>query len=216
MCLSRLLAPGTLHAGAGGSCSGGTQRFWGQHKVVITGGAVPSVRGAGIPTASEAARWPLPHPSWGQCHHRNRCWLRVGGPCDVAAAQPTRSQGHSSPLPGSTQKTTGDPQTPPPCPPIGHPGLGRAASPSHPPAPSGTPWNLPCPWMGVTGSVCQLCQALSSRAARSCQAALLLGAQTQNLKDCLDLLNVAAFVCFLPSVFQILRFLPSVLQIFRV
>lgn len=129
---------------------------------------------------------------------------------------PPGAWGTVPPLPGSTQKTTGDPQTPPPCPPIGHPGLGRAAFPSHPPAPSGTPWNLPCPWMGVTGSVCQLCQALSSRAARSCQAALLLGAQTQNLKDCLDLLNVAAFVCFLPSVFQILRFLPSVLQIFRV
>lgn len=112
VCLSRLLAPGTLHAGAGGSRNGGTQRFWGQHKVVITGGAVPSVRGAGIPTASEAARWPLPHPSWGQCHHRNRCWLRVGGPCDVAAAQPTRSQGHSSPLPGSTQKPQVTPKHP--------------------------------------------------------------------------------------------------------
>lgn len=100
----------------------------------------------------------------------------------------------------------------PPCPPIGHPSLGRAASPQLHLGPSGM-----CPALGwVTGSMCQLCQALPSRAARSRQAALLLGAQTQNLKDCLDLLNVAAFVCFLASVFQILRFLPSVLQIFRV
>lgn len=86
------------------------------------------------------------------------------------------------------------------------------------PAPAGTPWNLPCPHLGVTGSVshpdcARLCPPGQPDPARQL---CYLGHRPKNLKDCLDLLNVAAFVCFLPSVFQILRFLPSVLQIFRV
>lgn len=217
--MSRLLAPGPGGPAVGAlprgrSDFGDSAGCW--------SGVVWSLRsggkGAGTPTASTAARWPLRHPSRGHCHHRNRRSSRVGGPEDVAATQPAWSGGHSA------QKTTrGCSHQAGGCTPHhAHPLVTLVWAGQHPsapsPAPAGTPWNLPCPHLGVTGSVshpdcARLCPPGQPDPARQL---CYLGHRPKNLKDCLDLLNVAAFVCFLPSVFQILRFLPSVLQIFRV
>lgn len=196
-------APGTGDAPEGAVL--GTRRFWGQRRALVTGGAVPSVEdgGAGTPTASAAALWPLRHH-----------------PGDIVTIETSARSGWERRGMWQPPNPPGAGDTVPEAPKI-HGGL-VAAVPTHPRlSPPSSSWHplefAPgiCPALGRGSRIpCpHLCQALPSR---SCQAASPPGAQTQNLKGCLDLLNVAAFVCFLPSVFQILRFLPSVLQIFRV
>lgn len=183
--MSRLLAPGpggpTVGAlPRGRSDFGDSAGCWsGVVRSLRSGG-----KGAGTPTASTAARWPLRHPSRGHCHHRNRRWSRVGGPEDVAATQPARSGGHSAQKNHPWLLSPAWGLHTPPCPPVGHLGLGRAASLSPLPSSSWDPLEFALPssgghWLCLSP---RLCQALPSRAARSCQAALLPGAQTQKLE----------------------------------
>lgn len=125
----------------------------------VMGGAVPSVRGAGIPTAPAAARWPLRHPSWGHCHHRNA--TRAGWE-SCRMWQPPNPPGAGGTMPGSTQK----PRVTPTHPPI--PRSGQGSIPQPPSNPIWDPLESALPLAGghrlrvpaVPGSVLQGSQIL--------------------------------------------------------